>query len=260
MRMTALAAAAADRHHRRAVRFFWSWLAMATTVSLAGNVIHALITTPSGTRWLAASVAAVPPVVLLFAVHGLAVLAKTSASGAVYRCAVAATSMLALGAFLLSFVALRDLAVIAGIRPGLAAVLPLVIDLAMGVATLALVAIGDKPARRKVSAARTATPSAAVDGALMLAPEAPPRRSGATAHRVASARETASLVANDMHSVAAYLVAAKVTRQSAETVAQILSAHNAGEPLNRIAKDLGVHHSAVSKILEAAAQRRVRAA
>ena len=115
-----------QRNHRRAVRFFWTWLILATSVSLAGNVAHAWLTAAPATRWLAACVAAVPPTVLLLAVHGLAVLAKVTASGAVYRAAVAATGALAVGAFILSFVALRDLAVIAGIRPGLASVLPLV--------------------------------------------------------------------------------------------------------------------------------------
>ena len=149
------------RNHRRAVRFFWTWLIFATWVSLAGNVAHAWLTAQPGTRWLAACVAAVPPTVLLLSVHGLAVLAKATASGAVYRGAVAATGALAVGAFTLSFVALRDLAVIAGIGPGLAPVLPLVVDLAIGVATLALVAIGDKPARRSRNATRSAGATAA---------------------------------------------------------------------------------------------------
>lgn len=71
----------AQRHHHRATRFFWTWLAGATAVSLCGNVAHAVLTATTGTRWLAASVAAVPPTVLLASVHGIAVLAKTSASG-----------------------------------------------------------------------------------------------------------------------------------------------------------------------------------
>ena len=107
----------AARHHRRAVRFFWAWLMGATVVSLAGNITHALLSAPGGSRWLAAAVTAVPPTVLLCAVHGIAVLAKTNASGGVYRASVAATAALALGAFVLSFVALRDLAVMAGIAP-----------------------------------------------------------------------------------------------------------------------------------------------
>ncbi len=155
---TALTAAELTiRHHQRAVRFFWVWLAGTTLVSLAGNITHALLTAPGCSRWLAAAVAAVPPTVLLCAVHGIAVLAKANASGAVYRASVTATTALAVSAFVLSFVALRDLAVIAGIPTTFAAVLPLVIDLAVAVATTALVAVGDKPARRARNAASTAT-------------------------------------------------------------------------------------------------------
>jgi hypothetical protein len=153
MSTTLTATEVAARHHRRAIRFFWSWLAGATVVSLTGNITHAVLTAPAGSRWLAAAVAAVPPTVLLAAVHCIAILAKTNASGLMYRASVAATAALALGAFLLSFVALRDLAVLAGIAPSLALVLPLVVDTAVAVATAALVAVGDKPARRT----RTAT-------------------------------------------------------------------------------------------------------
>jgi len=52
--------------------------------------------------------------------------------------------------------------------------------------------------------------------------------------------------------LAAELGAAKVTRQPVETVLAILMAHNDGDPLNRIAAYLGVHHSAVKRVLEAA--------
>jgi hypothetical protein len=154
----------AARHHRRAVRFFWAWLAGATLASLAGNITHALLTAPEGwSRWLAAAVAC--------AVHGIAVLAKTNASGAVYRASVAATAALAVGAFVLSFVALRDLAVMAGIAPAFAAVLPLVVDLAVAVATTALVAFGDKPARGTRNTNHTAT-----QGATRSATPRPPAR------------------------------------------------------------------------------------
>jgi hypothetical protein len=253
------------RNHRRAVRFFWAWLILATWVSLAGNVAHACLTAEPGTRWLAGCVAAVPPTVLLLAVHGLAVLAKATASGAVYRASLAATGALALGAFVLSFAALRDLAIIAGIRPGLALVLPLVIDLAIGVATLALVAIGDKPARRTRNPTRsegaTAAPSAIT---------ATSDRDAATTKRAAaaltdrgsaapSATECAVPSADDPNrELAATLIAEKVTRKPVEVVARILAAHNSGDPLNRIAKNVGVHHSAVSRIIGAAAAHRQR--
>ena len=51
---------------------------------------------------------------------------------------------------------------------------------------------------------------------------------------------------------AAQLVATKTTRQPVETVEAILTAHHNGDPLNRIAASLGVHHSAVKRVLEAA--------
>ena len=52
--------------------------------------------------------------------------------------------------------------------------------------------------------------------------------------------------------LAAELVAAKVTRKPVETVEAILVAHRNGDPLNRIAANLGVHHSAVKRVLDAA--------
>ena len=248
----------ASRHHRRAVRFFWAWLLGATLVSLAGNVSHAVLVAPTGSRWLAAAVAAVPPTVLLAAVHGIAVLVKANASGAVYRTAVGATAALAAGAFLLSFVALRDLAVLAGIAPGLAAVLPLVIDLAVAVATIALVAVGDKPARRP----RTATPSAAPAATATAPRSAVPRKPATSpvgARRARGDHSTATVSSGEQTArLAAELVAAKTTRQPVKTVEAILIAHDNGDPLNRIAAALGVHHSAVKRVVEAAdAQRQL---
>lgn len=245
-----------DRSHRVAVNFFWAWLLLSTLASLAGNIIHAWIAAPTGTRWLAAGVAVVPPIALLLSIHGLALLAKATATGAVYRFSLVATTALAVGAFLLSFVALRDLAIIAGIYPNLAPVLPLVIDLAIGVATLALVAIGDKPAVRRSAASHRAarTPAASdisihrpgecSDGASVSSsrdklPSSPPR-------------DELWIADNATCEIAARIVAAKVTRQSTETVERILAAHHAGDPLNRIAKNLGVHHTAISKIVNAA--------
>ncbi|MBN7388559.1 Protein of uncharacterised function (DUF2637) [Mycobacteroides abscessus subsp. abscessus] len=259
----------AQRHHHRATRFFWTWLAGATAVSLCGNVAHAVLTATTGTRWLAASVAAVPPTVLLASVHGIAVLAKTSASGRVYRAAVTATTGLALGAFLLSFVALRDLAVLAHIPAPLAFVLPLVIDLAIGVATLALVAVGDKPTRRvaqraaqpqvsKPSATPTAprpTPSTAPPAA----PSAPrttstdapatPRPAPTTAPQKVSDAPTP---APEVLALAERIVSSKSVRQPVNTVARILMLAESESRKNVIADKAGVHHSVVTKVMESA--------
>lgn len=263
----------AQRHHHRATRFFWAWLAGATAVSLIGNVVHAALTASEGTRWLAAAVAAVPPTVLLASVHGIAVLAKTSASGRVYRAAVAATSALALGAFLLSFVALRDLAVIAHIPAPLAFVLPLVIDLAIGVATLALVAVGDKPTRRVTPRAASpqvgkppATPTASrstPSSAPPTAPTAPrpatPSAPNATRTAPSSAPQgslSAPTPAPETVALAERIVESKAVRQPVAVVARILSLAETEPRKNVLADRAGVHHSVVSKVLEAAETQR----
>jgi len=43
-----------------------------------------------------------------------------------------------------------------------------------------------------------------------------------------------------------------------EVVAAILTAHDNGDPLNRIAAAVGVHHSAVKRVLDAAGAHRQR--
>jgi hypothetical protein len=59
------------KNHQRAVRFFWCLLIGATTVSLTGNVVHAILPyVPYGVIQIGA--AAVPPIALLAAVHGIA--------------------------------------------------------------------------------------------------------------------------------------------------------------------------------------------
>lgn len=263
----------AQRHHHRAVRFFWAWLAGATVVSLAGNVAHAVLTATTGTRWLAASVAAVPPTVLLASVHGIAVLAKTSASGRVYRAAVAATTGLALGAFLLSFVALRDLAVIAHIPRQLAFVLPLVIDLAIGVATLALVAVGDKPPRRVAQRAASpqvskppassSAPRPTTSSAPTAAPPAPRNVSPAAPATPRPASPTASqgspdapTPAPELLRLAERIVSSKAVRQPVSVVSRILAMSETEGRKAVIAERVGVHHSVVTKVLSEAEQER----
>ncbi|WP_078336118.1 DUF2637 domain-containing protein, partial [Mycobacteroides franklinii] len=255
-------------------RFFWSWLAGATAVSLAGNVVHAALTASPSTRWLAAAVAAVPPTVLLASVHGIAVLAKTSASGRVYRAAVVATTGLAAGAFLLSFVALRDLAVLAHIPRQLAFVLPLVIDLAIGVATLALVAVGDKPTRRVSQ--RAAQPQVSNHRATSTAPRPTPATASSpapaaprsttpaapTAPRSASpsapqGSPDATTPAPEVVALAERIVESRAVRQPVSVVARILELGESESRKNVLADRAGVHHSVVSKVLESAeAQRR----
>ena len=143
-----------QRNHRRAVRFFWCLLVSATTVSLIGNIAHAVL--PYIPRIVVqVGAAAVPPTALLAAVHGIAVAVRAGASGRVYYWAVSATGLIGFGAFAVSFLALRDLMRAIGYSAATAWVFPAIIDTAVAVATVMLVALGDKPARRSSTASRS---------------------------------------------------------------------------------------------------------
>jgi hypothetical protein len=116
----------AARHHVRAVRFFWCFLIGATLVSLVGNVVHALLPyIPKVVIQIGA--AAVPPIVLLAAVHGIALAVRAGASGRIYHWAIAAVAVVGAGAFMLSFRALRDLVIQTGTPPAWAWIFPAVI-------------------------------------------------------------------------------------------------------------------------------------
>lgn len=126
---------------RAAVRFFWTWLLVATTVSVAGNVAHAVLTAPPGTVRLAAAAAVVPPAVLLGATHSVALLVKTRRAGFIYWLALAMTFALAGCAFILSFDALRDLAVALGMPASRAWLWPVAIDVSIANSTLSLLSL-----------------------------------------------------------------------------------------------------------------------
>jgi hypothetical protein len=139
-----------QRSHRRAVRFFWGFLIGATTVSLVGNITHAVLPyIPHVAIQIGA--AAVPPIALLAAVHGIALAVRAGASGRVYSWAVAAVAAIGVGAFSVSFLALRDLMRVIGYSSASAWIFPAIIDTAVAVSTMMLVALGDKP---RVTAAR----------------------------------------------------------------------------------------------------------
>src|ERR1700730_10267071 len=121
-----------------AVRLFWRCLFTPTSMSLPGNVTHAIINAPSGAVALAAAAAVVPPAVLLGSTHSVAVLVKTHRLGASYWCALLMTVALAGCAFLLSFDALRDLAVSLGFHPDTAWLWPVAINVSIAQSTLGL--------------------------------------------------------------------------------------------------------------------------
>jgi hypothetical protein len=124
-------------NHHRAVRFFWCFLIGATTVSLIGNVVHAMLPyIPSIVIQIGA--AAVPPIALLAAVHGIALAVRAGASGRVYHWAIGAVAAIGAGALMLSFRALRDLLIQTGTPPAWAWIFPAIIDTVVAVSTAML--------------------------------------------------------------------------------------------------------------------------
>jgi Protein of unknown function (DUF2637) len=270
----------AARHHARAVRFFWCFLIGATTVSLIGNITHAVL--PYIPRIdIQIGAAAVPPIALLAAVHGIALAVRAGASGRVYRWAIAAVAVIGAGAFMLSFRALRDLLIQTGTPPAWAWIFPAIIDTAVAVSTMMLVALGDKPARR----ARTLTSSSGAQTPTMQRLAQPPTQNpkaevtpfaptSARAQTSASVQpDPAKTVHGSAHTkakpvdaesaqvdakLASELIASGVTTQPIETVIAVVAASRDGASINSAAKASGINYRTAQRIVQAAAERRQR--
>lgn len=217
--------------------------------------------------------AAVPPIALLAAVHGIALAVRAGASGSTYRWAVAAVSAIGLGAFAVSFLALRDLMQVIGYSTDTAWIFPAIIDTTVAVSTMMLVALGDKPARRTRTATAPASAQAKASAPTAADPvSALPRAHSVRADRVASSAKSAPVdpalrasSAPDQHAdadhaaLAQALVDAGATTKPAALVASILCAHAEGTTPNRIASDMGVHHKTVARVIDAAERHRLLA-
>jgi hypothetical protein len=277
-----------QRNHHRAVRFFWSLLIGATVVSLVGNVVHAML--PYIPRVVVQiSAAAVPPIALLAAVHGIALAVRAGASGTVYRWAVSATAAIGAGAFAVSFLALRDLMRVIGYSSATAWVFPAIIDTAVAVSTMMLVALGDKPARRTrtvTTSANTQTPTmrrlarGAMQGAKGEVTPAVPASGRAQTVQGTRAQHSASVqrgpaqavqasaqtraaqvdaqVAQADADLASELIASGATTQSVETVIAVLAVNRAGASINAAAKASGINYRTAQRIVAAAAEHRQR--
>jgi hypothetical protein len=284
--------AGGDATTRTAVRFFWIWLILATSVSVAGNVAHAVLTAPSGTVRLAAAAAVVPPAVLLGSTHSVALLVKTRRVGFNYRCALAMTVALAGCAFVLSFDALRDLAVALGMAPDRAWLWPVAIDVSIANSTLSLLSLSsprvpatrggaDDTGRQQAADIR---PRQAAGGHRSAAdfPSAPTRKRESaqpaadgrpgdarqqTGALVPSSEPSARTPAALPHSPAApvgtaahtrwtpladRLIRSGVTSKDPAIVAAVLADHAAGTPPGTIGRRHKVHHSTVGRILAGA--------
>jgi hypothetical protein len=271
-----------QRNHRRAVRFFWGLLIGATTVSLTGNIAHAVL--PYIPRVvIQIGAAAVPPIALLAAVHGIALAVRVGASGRVYRWAVSATAAIGAGAFAVSFLVLRDLMRVIGYGSATACIFPAIVDTAVAVSTLMLVALGDKPARRartvtmSINTQAAAVQAAAhtrVQGAKIEVKASPPSDArpqtraqtsvpvtpGPAQTVQGSAQTEATQVDAEVAQVdadlASELIASGATTQHVETGIAVPAASRDGASTNAAAKASGINYRTAQRIVPAAAERR----
>jgi hypothetical protein len=219
----------------------------------------------------------VPPLVLLAAVHGIALAVRAGASGWVYRCAVGAVAAIGVGAFAVSFLALRDLMQTIGYSTETAWIFPAIIDTAVAVSTVMLVALGDKPARRLPRGGALTAPAKAVQNLPRATKQQmghvalpnPQSRGKQTVQRPVSA----SVQPNQAHiaegsaqmeqnldgagsaqvdaDLASELIASGVTTQPIETVISVLTAIRDGASINAAAKASAINYRTAQRIVGA---------
>jgi hypothetical protein len=235
-------------------------------MSLSGNVAHALTEAPRDAVPLAACAALVPPVVLLASTHSVALLVRTRAGGLTYWCALLMTLALALCAFVLSFDALRSLAVTLGLPSTIAWLWPCAIDVAIAQATLCLLSLNKRASHESHSPGTAAAGSndriprpeadrtpldsgRARNGAGGERPAISPSRGTARAAVIAANNPA---VAARWAPIAETLVRQGITSKDSGLVATILAQREAGVPPSTIGRAHNVHHTTVGRILAAA--------
>jgi hypothetical protein len=230
-------------------RFFWFVLTLASLASIAGNGAHSWVSADLMVpRQMAIAVAVAPPVVLMLSIEGLSLLVRSLRRSAVtFWCTVAMTVFLAAGAFVLSFEALRDLAVRNGIPAQLAWIWPMIIDVTIAQATLALVTLSQP------DPVDLATETELVPAQEAAASESAPRTDRRDRElEFAGVCELAEADDAGYERLAEDVLRARRIRQSPETVKQVLAMGEDGVKVNEIASRTDLHHSTVRRILGAA--------
>lgn len=259
-------------------RFLWAWLTISTLLSVAGNVGHAALTVPSGTaQILAIAWAAAPPTLLMLAVHGLPTLSRMMGSQTTDKLLQTVVWGVTVGAFGWSAFGIYSFTASLGVPPALAALAPIVIDLSVFGATRGLVLTAPLAARMKVGAPaqRAAQPQLSK----VPVPPAAPRRAPSTATSPAPAAPRpatpdapntprpapsnapqkpadAAAPAPEVVALAERIVSSRAVRQPVSVVARILELAGTEPRKNVVAERAGVHHSVVTKVLDAAERER----
>lgn len=260
-------------------RFLWAWLTIATALSVAGNVGHAALTVPPGTaQLLAIGWAAAPPTLLMLSVHGLPTLSRMLGSERSDTLLSLVVWGVTVGAFGWSAYGIYSFTEALGVPAPLAALAPAVIDLSVFGATRGLVLTSPLAARMKVGAPspRTTSPQLSKGSAPTPAPR--PTPSTATSPAPAAPRPATPAAPNaprpapssaaqgspsapspapETVALAERIVESRAVRQPVHVVARILELSETEPRKNVIEREVGVHHSVVTKVLaEAETQRR----
>lgn len=265
--------------------FLWFWLTIATTLSVGGNVGHAWLTveTPA-TREMAIGWAAAPPALLMLAIHGLPTLGRMLDSEERDSLLTFVVWGVTVGAFGWSAFGIFGFTTAMGVPAQMAWVAPFVIDLSVFGATRGLVLTAPLAARMKaamngpvhganpttdlmVAATLGAQPAVADVATRTLTTEPMPEEGSVIAERsfppidpgdapddddADFATGPTPAVALRTRELAEQIVAAGSVRKPVETVVAILSAAEREARKAVIAEHTGVHHSVVTKTLEAA--------
>ncbi|MEB3980189.1 DUF2637 domain-containing protein [Mycobacterium sp. 663a-19] len=247
---------------RRAVRFFWVVLIASSGASIVGNALHAVVHASSVSPVLAAAVATAPPLVLLGSTEGLSLLIKVRRRPTLtYWAALAMTLLLALAAFRLSFDALRDLAVLCGLRPSLAWLWPLVVDVTITQATVSLLALSRQdPCQDTPSHADAGDTAESIVGKDAANEDEAAQASVVAmvgARRESAAGRTSATGGSAHHNEHAVhaVMASKRTKQPPEVVRAVLEHHANGAKTNDICEQLNLHHTTVTRIIATAMHR-----
>lgn len=231
-------------HRTAARRFFWAWLIGSAVVSILGNVTHAVLgDAPSP---VIASVTAFFIVVIqLCSTYGAHALVQARIVGAAYRVALCIAVALAVGAFVLMWVALRDLVITWAGYPAITAwIVPLIVDLGITGSTVALLALTNADRAEQLHTRDDAQPAAQAAAAVHVEVHNTVRTDAHPGH-------AAQIPArHDAHEATAVrIVAQGAVRIGADRVAQVLAAHDQGATPSSIARATGVHHRTVTRIL-----------
>jgi Protein of unknown function (DUF2637) len=116
-------------------------LIFASTVSVLGNIAHALLVAPDAVKLLAAVASVVPPAFVLGSTHSVGLSLKMRRLGLIYMLGLLMTIGVAACAFFLSFDALRALAIMLGWPADRAWLFPIAIDVSIAQATFGLLSL-----------------------------------------------------------------------------------------------------------------------